>query len=755
MLIIILKIKFYKYNIYISKIIMPKKTPNKKNKETEEEEIEEEVEKEEIKENQEEKEIEKEEKEDETPKKKKKKRKKSKNKTSEEIENTEEKADKEEKNEEETKTKKSKKKKKKKKKIEKEETEEKEENENIKENKIEEDNINNKEKEKDKENNNVQEDNKENEENKENNINQEEINNNINNENNEEKKDEEEKQEKDEKEEKQEEQNLEKKDEVKKEEIKQEENVEENQEEEINTKKNIKKNKKEKEKEKKAKNKKQNKKRKKEIEEEEEEENENEAEENEEDIEEQETSPTERKKSKKNKESKKPSKYHLNPKFENEINLVYKKLQKIDTINTDEYSGEEEEEEKEEDMTQSQIKSDIVYCEKKLRSALKICQNDPYMIINRNIIDKLSRISLHERINLNYILGNIYISLMNREALFDYEDEENFEINDLLIFINKVIQFREEMKNTNINISYDESLKQFLYFITEQFELEESQLKNLKKILEEETDIDHSDDIVTNKTLNYFINLLNKELESQPNLYEQFEIFIQNKKKIIQLIEECDPEEQSKYNDYLNLGKCLNYMFFNSHFNIYAEKNMREDEEEDDDIGEMLLFYNGNKNRGEINIINGEKFCIYMDDKIKYLRKKLIEIIIIYCEQFIDIIDAYQIQYIIFILITRIYSCKYKKYNESINSILADSLINMCFFKKSPIKLISNFINKILESENQENTDLKNLILKKIKEVKNEEGFLYQMPEELEKKYKDKKIKVETRKIQVKTPKKK
>ena len=82
-------------------------------------------------------------------------------------------------------------------------------------------------------------------------------------------------------------------------------------------------------------------------------------------------------------------------------------------------------------------------------------------------------------------------------------------------------------------------------------------------------------------------------------------------------------------------------MFFNSHFNIYAEKNMREDEEEDDDIGEMLLFYNGNKNRGEINIINGEKFCIYMDDKIKYLRKKLIEIIIIYCKQFIDIIDAY------------------------------------------------------------------------------------------------------------------
>ena len=90
------------------------------------------------------------------------------------------------------------------------------------------------------------------------------------------------------------------------------------------------------------------------------------------------------------------------------------------------------------------------YIEKKLRNALNICKNDLYMIINRNIIDKLSRIALHQKINLNYILGNIFIVFMNKEYLFNYEDEDNFEVNDLLLFINKVTQFRAQIKNTKI-----------------------------------------------------------------------------------------------------------------------------------------------------------------------------------------------------------------------------------------------------------------------------------------------------------------
>ena len=733
---------------------MPKNSEEKNNKTNEEEEIgEEEEEKEEVKENQEE-ENEKE-KENETPKKKKKKGKKNKMENKEELENQEEKPKEEEtKNEEEGKSeekpKKTKKKKKKKKKTETEEKEEKEEkegDENMKENNIENNNINNDIKE---EKNNIEEeDNKENKE--DNNITE------------------------DKKVEEKEEPKIEQKEEIKeevKEEVKEEkkeEVKEEIQEKKINNKKKSKKIK-EKEKEKKskknqAKSKKQTKKSKKQIEEEEEQEEENEDEEKEEeepeeDIEEQETSPTERKKSKKSKEKKgkekKTSKLHINPKFEKELSSAYKILLKISKHIDDDIEDEEnedEEEESDEEKTQSQLNSDMENCEKKLRSALKICENDPEMIINRNIIDKLSRIAEHKKINLNYILGNIYISLMSREFLFDYEDEENFEVNDLLLFINKVIQFREEMKNAKINISYDEALKNFLFFVTEQFDLEQAQLKSINKILDEETDIDHSN-LQTKKNFNNFINSLNTELESQPNSYEQYEIFIQNKKDIIKLIQESDPEEKSEYNDYLKLGKCLAYMFFNASVNMFIQKNMEiEKEEEEDEIGEMLLFYNGEENRGEINIVNGEKFCILMDEKIRELRKKLGEIIIKYCEQFIDIIDVFPIQYIIFILLSRLYSCKYKKYNDDINPIFAESIINMCFFKNSPLDLIAKFVDNILESENPENEDLKNLLLIKIKEVKDEEEFMYQMPEDVEKKYKNKKIKYEPKKKEKKKPK--
>ena len=397
------------------------------------------------------------------------------------------------------------------------------------------------------------------------------------------------------------------------------------------------------------------------------------------------------------------------------------------------------------------------YIEKKLRNALNICKNDLYMIINRNIIDKLSRIALHQKINLNYILGNIFIVFMNKEYLFNYEDEDNFEVNDLLLFINKVTQFRDQIKNTKIYNLYDESLKQFLYYITEQFELEQAQMKSINKILEEDTDIDHSN-LITNKTFKQFINSLNTELESQPNLYEQYEILIQNKKQIIKLIQECDPEEISSHNDFLKLGKCLAYIFFNPNVDLFVQKNIEkekeEEEDEEDDFGEMLLLYNGKENKGEINIVNGEKFCIYIDDKVKEMRKVLGEIIIKYCEQFIDIIDVFPIQYIIFILISRLYSCKYKKYKDDINPILAESIVNMFFFDNAPLRLMSTFVNKILESENPENEDLKNLLLIKIKEAKNEEGFLYKLPEEIEKKYQNKKIKYEPKKPKAKKQKK-
>ena len=704
---------------------MSKNTENIDEKEIEEEEKEEEPEKEEIKSNPEEKEIENDEdKKIESSKKQKRKNKKLKKDSTDAIENSEEKEEKkDEENKDEIKNKKIKKKKKKKKKIGKGDN---------KENKID-DNLNIDTNENDENNNNIEQ---------ENNINQEEINKNENI--NEEKIDEEIKEEK-------------------LEEINTDKNIEEEKTEELinnkkkpqknNSKKNIKNSKNKSKPEKKQSSKKRKLTEEEEEIEEEENSNNEEKEEEEEEIEEQETRPTEGITPKRNKKKgKQISKYHVNQQFIKELNIAYKILLKIEETEDEE---DEEEEEDEQETPKSHKNSNMFLCEKKLRNALDICYKDPEMIINKSIIEKMNKIALCKTENINYILGNIYIALMNKEALFDYENEKNFDFDDLIMFIDNVIKFREEIKNNNNNILYDESLKQFLFFVSEQFELEGGQMKTIKKILDEDTDINHTN-LITNKTFEKFINSLSKELEGQINLYEQYEIFLQNKKNIISLIQECDPEEKSNYNDYLKLGKFLAYMLFNSSMNLYLEKNAQiEKEESDEDEGDILVFFNGNENRGEINIINGEKFYIEMDDKIIEQRKRLGDIIINYCQQFIDIIDVFQIQYIIFILLSRLYSCKYKKFEEDINNILAESIINMCFFKTSPMRLISNFINKILESDKPENIPLQKILLIKIRDVKDEEGFLYQMPENIEKKYKGKKIKEEPKKIKKKKSKKK
>ena len=432
----------------------------------------------------------------------------------------------------------------------------------------------------------------------------------------------------------------------------------------------------------------------------------------------------------KNKKNSKKNLYHINEKFEKEICKVYKTLSKINKIiedNNEPKEGEEEEEDDEEEKEdiKSQINKSIQSCEKKLRTALNICKNDPNLIINRNIIDKLSRIILNNRININYIIGNIYMALMKKKYLFDYDDD-NFEINDLLLFVNKVIQFREEIQNTRISISYDYYLTQFLFFIKDQFELDEDQLEGIEQVLEENKEIDHKIKMSSNYLYIYFIKLLTDELEIQPNIYEQYQVFIQNKKTILKMIESTDIKDANNYEWFLTLGKYLAYMFFNKSANLYVEKD--ENLEDDNLGGELMLFYDGKKDKNEIKLINGEKYNILIDEKIEQMRISLGDIIIYYSSKFIDINNLFEIQYLIFILLSRLYLCKYEKHKKSIIPILAKSIINMCFFKNSPMRTISIFINKILESEKQEYSELKNLLSQKILEAQKKKGFLYKKP---------------------------
>ena len=127
------------------------------------------------------------------------------------------------------------------------------------------------------------------------------------------------------------------------------------------------------------------------------------------------------------------------------------------------------------------------------------------------------------------------------------------------------------------------------------------------------------------------------------------------------------------------------------------------------------------------NFVNAENYLIDYDEEIDELREKLCDIIINYANKFINLKNDFPIQYIVYTLIKRLFFSDYKNYEDICKNLLAQSLINLCFFEES-IDLAEYFINKIIRTEEDNEQSLKQILIKKIKKERNEEGFLYNLP---------------------------
>ena len=411
----------------------------------------------------------------------------------------------------------------------------------------------------------------------------------------------------------------------------------------------------------------------------------------------------------------KKSKLYQNENFENSIIKAYEKLSSF-------YNSKKNEKIISDKEYDPQLISILRSCEKKLRNALNILKKDKNIILNRNILDKFSRLIENDKINLNYIIGEIYMILMKRGKIFNFRDK-NFENNDLVYFTNKVIQLKEILINTRIGIYYKRSLIKYLNYIKKEFKFEEDQLKIINQVLEENKDIEHK--LKLQKDFDDLVYSLSDGLIKQNNSYEQYNILIQNKKIILGIINNIDIKSQENYTKYLELGKILSYLLFNKSFRIYLNEPNGEDSEfyETSELfGYTGIFFDGLENKKNLGLINSENYLIDYDDEIEELREKICDIIIAFCKKFISLENKFSIQYIIYTLIKRIFFCHYKNFENISERLLAKSLVNLCFFEES-IELVNYFINKIIKSEEEQN--LKNIIINEINERKEEEGFLY------------------------------
>ena len=411
-------------------------------------------------------------------------------------------------------------------------------------------------------------------------------------------------------------------------------------------------------------------------------------------------------------------------KNDNFDNTILKAFEKLTSLN--------EKKNKKEKNKITKNSGNVKSCERKLRSALNILEKDKNIIINRNILDILNKIIDLDKINLNYIIGNIYSILMKRGNIFNFN--EDFEYKDFTSFLNKAIHLRDTLINTKNGIYYKNNLIKYLRSIINKYEFEEDQLNLMEKVLKENKEIKYNIKLKLQNDLVDIVDSTSDNLIKQKNLYEQYNVLIQNKRLIMDNIQKVNLKNKENYNNYLEFGRILSYLFFNKLFRLYISENNKEEEDDSDNFGIdkrelfgfFMIFYDNHKSNSELNIINSENYLIDNNEEIEELKGQLCDIIIAYAKKFISLTNNFSVQYIIYILIKRIFFSNYEKYKNASKNLLIKALSNLCFFENS-IEIISYFINKILKSKDEQ---FKEELMKELNKAKENENFLYIFPEE-------------------------
>ena len=368
-------------------------------------------------------------------------------------------------------------------------------------------------------------------------------------------------------------------------------------------------------------------------------------------------------------------------------------------------------------------KLNINACEIELRKALEEVESLQNISLNKNIIDKTSRIYKRNKINLSLLIGEIYIQLMNKKNLFaklKLTDKNSLSKNIAISFINEVINMNSLLKDTYLCIRYDNALYKFLENIIKEIAFDSEQLNEINIVLQEHKN--RKDSIKLNtKTSKDLLDSINLALNKQNSLYGQYKVVLDNSEEIINLINNANIGDQSEIENFTNLGILFLKLFFGKNCILLSDKNT--DEKDKINIKKLFDGFEDNSH-GNINVILGEKFYVDYDSDLEPLRVELCEIIIKYIEKFKTITNLLDLQFILFVLLKRIYFYYFDKFEEAITPLFVQILINLCLFKDNEkINPVLQFVNELLNSKNEKDEDLKDLLKSKIDEAKNNTNF--------------------------------
>ena len=412
-----------------------------------------------------------------------------------------------------------------------------------------------------------------------------------------------------------------------------------------------------------------------------------------------------------------------------EIHLIqaYKELIGQGSTNASQNNDELSSNQKEQRIiTSSENILNVKNCEKEIRLALNSCLEAKIISLNKNILDKMGRIIRHNKINLIFLIGQIYINLMSKDYLFNPLNK-NITLELLIFFCNEVISLNALLKQTYLGNKYNQVLINFIIRIMSEYTLEKEQLFVMREILETHNMNQKPIKIKANN-FEELVKNINETLNEQESFYDQYKFIFDNSDFIANMINKCDVNNQEilKYlNYYLDLGKIFSFLLFNKKFVIYLKQTA----EENGIQGMYKKLFNGYEDNNNINAIEDEKFYIDIDEDIDLMRENICKLIITYVEKFKVIKNLFEFQYILYALIKRIYFHYYEKFKDVIDILLAEIMINLCFFKEETTEEVKIFIKEILKSEKEKDANLKKLIKEKLEQNKSNPEFNYKFSE--------------------------
>lgn len=408
-------------------------------------------------------------------------------------------------------------------------------------------------------------------------------------------------------------------------------------------------------------------------------------------------------------------------KFETIIINAYKKLVGYDQIKNDTKKLDKKAEKA---FREEAEKLNVNECETELRKALEEVATAQNIFLNKNIIDKTTRISKRSKINLSLIIGQIYIQLMSKTNLFSKLNQKNSLDKNLIIsFINEVINMNSLLKNTYLCIKYENALFEFLGNIIKEIAFDSEQLNEINVVLQEHKTKKKKKKLNT-KSSKEFLASLNEAFNKQNSLYGQYKVVLDNCQEIVELINNANCNESEEVHNYFEFGILLIKLFFGKKCILLNDKN-NNDENLADKVTIKKLFDGFEDNsHGNVNLILGEKFYVDYDCDLEPMRENLCSLILKFIEKFKNITNLLEFQYIHFVLLKRIYFFYFEKFKNEMTPIFVQILINLCAFKESEkIKQVIQFVNALLNSKEDKDAEFIELLKQKIEEAKNNADF--------------------------------